>query len=148
MHGGVLMGEAVQITDPLERVIRPIVEGQIRGFAKEHPGVLNGVTWYKGKKQDVFATFVGSVSKRVVRDIICSENRHRIEAAFFEIWENERSAVAPPSAADGAKAGTHTGPTPALPVAWITAVDDRPGGTVPAGAGPSASLLPAISWGA
>ena len=32
------------ITDPLELVVRPIVEGQIRGFAKEHPGVLNGVT--------------------------------------------------------------------------------------------------------
>jgi hypothetical protein len=27
----------------LEKIIRPIVEGQIRGFLKEHPGVLIGV---------------------------------------------------------------------------------------------------------
>lgn len=98
-----------EITDPLERVIRPIVEGQVRGFAKEHPGVLNGVTWYKGKKHSTLATFVNSVSKRVVRDLVCPESRARIEAALFEIWETEKSAVALDTAADDANAGTDSG---------------------------------------
>ena len=30
----------------LERIIRPIVEGQIRGFLKEHPVIVNAVDWY------------------------------------------------------------------------------------------------------
>ena len=36
----------------LEHVIRPIVEGQIRGFLKEHPEVLGAVNWYGGNKGD------------------------------------------------------------------------------------------------
>ncbi len=138
---------ALPPSDPLEKVIRPIVEGQIRGFATEHPGVLNGVTWYKGKKHGVMATFVGSVSKRVVRDLVCAENRKRIEDAFQEIWEAEQSAVEVRAAADGVEAGPVPGRTPVLPVAWITAVDAGPSGISSARATPSASLLPQIVWG-
>lgn len=119
-----------EIIDPLERVIRPIVEGQVRGFAKEHPGVLNGVTWYKGKKHGVLATFVNSLSKRVVRDLVCEENRQRIEDAYFEIWEAEKkSAVEHYAAADDATAGRSTGLASVAPVELLTAGDGGLTGT-------------------
>ncbi len=119
------------VTDPLELVVRPIVEGQVRGFAKEHPGVLNGVTWYKGKKHGTLATFVNSVSKRVVRDLVCEENRKRIEEAFFDIWENEKSAVANGTAADSANAGTSTGLALVSSVELLAADVGGPIGTLP-----------------
>jgi hypothetical protein len=46
----------------LERIIRPIVEGQIRGFLKEHPKLVDAVDWYKPRK-DKAQTFVGSLAK-------------------------------------------------------------------------------------
>lgn len=69
--------------DPLERVIRPIVEGQIRGFLKEHPSVLDGVDWFKPRKDDKMTTFVNSLSKRVVRDLVCEHTRARLEKALL-----------------------------------------------------------------
>lgn len=135
------------MVDPLEKVIRPIVEGQIRGFAKEHPGVLNGVTWYKGKKHGTLATFVNSMSKRVVRDLVCAENRLRIEDALFEIWEAEKSAVEVFAAADDATAGMSTGLASCSTVEVFAAGDGGPIGTDPDRPAPS-WLLPQIGWGA
>lgn len=136
-----------EITDPLERVIRPIVEGQVRGFATEHPGVLNGVTWYKGKKHGQLATFVNSVSKRVVRDLVCAESRARIEAALFEIWEAEKSAVETLTAADDASAGTFPGIASSSLVAVAAANEIGSAGTASGRSG-SHPLLPPILWSA
>lgn len=69
--------------DPLERVIRPIVEGQIRGFLKEHPSVVAAVDWYK-KRPDKAVTFTNSLSKRIVRDLLCPTSRARLAAALVE----------------------------------------------------------------
>lgn len=74
-------GELLADMDPLERVVRPIVEGQIRSFTYDHPEVLGAVSWFK-KRPDRRETFVNSVSKRVVRDLLCSENRMRLVAAL------------------------------------------------------------------
>lgn len=71
-------------SDPLENIIRPIVEGQIRGFLKEHPGILREVDWYK-PQQDRAQTFTNSLSKRIVRDLVCGATRARIEAALLEV---------------------------------------------------------------
>lgn len=71
------------MSDPLERVIRPIVEGQIRGFLKEHPSVLEGVDWYK-PRTDKTTTFVNSLSKRIVRDLTCATSSARLKAALLE----------------------------------------------------------------
>lgn len=68
--------------DALEKVIRPIVEGQLRGFVKEHPEILTGATWFKnGAERE--QTFVGSVAKRIIRDLTCATSRARLAAALF-----------------------------------------------------------------
>lgn len=86
-------------TPELERIIRPIVEGQIRGFVIEHPEVLNAVDWFKPRK-DRTTTFVNSLAKRIVRDLCCKKTAERIVAACGEGHAN-------PSNTD--EAGTDTG---------------------------------------
>lgn len=61
----------------LEKIIRPIVEGQIRGFLKEHPEVLEAVNWYKPRAHDPATTFTNSLSKRIVRDLISDRRLHQ-----------------------------------------------------------------------
>lgn len=72
------------MTDPLEAVIRPIVEGQIRGFLKEHPSIVAAVDWYKPRRDDKATTFVNSLSKRITRDLLCPTTRARLAAALLE----------------------------------------------------------------
>jgi len=68
--------------DDYERIIRPIVEGQIRGFLKEHPGLVEAVDWYK-PRTDKTTTFVNSLAKRIVRDLCCPHSRQRVKAALI-----------------------------------------------------------------
>lgn len=68
--------------EAIEAIIRPIVEGQIRGFIKEHPSILTGVTWYK-PRTDKAKTLMGSLSKRITRDLLCETNLVRLERAFL-----------------------------------------------------------------
>lgn len=63
--------------DDYERIVRRIVEGQIRGFIKEHPTVLDGVDWYKPRR-DKAKTLVNSLAKRIVRDLACQTTRARL----------------------------------------------------------------------
>lgn len=72
--------------DKLERIIRPIVEGQIRGFLKEHPPIVEAVDWFKPRK-DKATTFVNSLSKRIVRDLTCPICRARLAAAKRRLEE-------------------------------------------------------------
>jgi hypothetical protein len=67
----------------VEKIIRPIVEGQIRDFLHHHPNVLKGVDWYapKGGKA---TTFVNSLTKRIVRDLTCDKQLARLAAALLE----------------------------------------------------------------
>ena len=135
------------IADPLEKVIRPIVEGQIRGFLYEHPAVVNAVDWYK-KRTDKVTTFTNSLSKRLVRDLLCDETRGRIEDALAERWELEKSGVGfePASAVTNVGMATDIvtfpdrGKSSAARSARVECSAAR--------AVPSASLLPQIGWGA
>lgn len=68
---------------PLERIIRPIVEGQIRGFLKEHPKIIEAVDWYWAKDRDPAKSFVGSLAKRIVRDLTCGSTPARLEKAIL-----------------------------------------------------------------
>lgn len=134
------------VADPLEKVIRPIVEGQIRGFLYEHPSVVNAVDWYK-KRTDKVTTFTNSLSKRIVRDLLCDETRNRIEDALAERWELEKSGVE----FDPATAVTDVGI-----LADIVTFPDRAMASAArparvecsAARAASASLLPQIGWGA
>lgn len=69
------------MTDKLERIIRPIVEGQIRGFLKEHPPIVEAVDWFKPSK-DKTMTFINSLAKRIVRDLTCASTSARLAAAL------------------------------------------------------------------
>lgn len=82
--------------DALERVIRPIVEGQIRGFLKEHPALVGAVNWYAPRK-DSASTFTNSLSKRIVRDLVCANSKARIKAAVLEDWSEptQKTSVEP-----------------------------------------------------
>lgn len=72
------------VSTALEKIIRPIVEGQIRGFLKEHPGIVDAVDWYKPRK-DKATTFVNSLAKRIVRDLTCGITTARLETALLEL---------------------------------------------------------------
>jgi len=95
-------------------IIQPIVEGQLRGFVKEHPTILDGVIWYKPKtnKEDVF---VNSVAKRITNDLTSDETIGRLAASLLEITtgnDAEAEAVAVQSAAPGDGSGKCAGPVP------------------------------------
>jgi hypothetical protein len=90
--------------NPLEKVIRPIVEGQIRGFLKEHPKIVAAVDWYKPRQHDKATTFTNSLSKRIVRDLTCGNVAVRLAAALLEVNAGTQpsSTVAPATAAKAA----------------------------------------------
>ena len=69
----------------LERIVRPIVEGQIRGFLKEHPEIIESVTWFKPRAHDKATTFTNSLAKRIVRDLVCDATRARLENVFLKL---------------------------------------------------------------
>lgn len=85
----------------LEKIIRPIVEGQIRGFLKEHSSVLDGVDWYKPRKDDKATTFTNSLAKRIVRDLTCGSTAARLAKVFVELagCTPSNSTVEPSTAA-------------------------------------------------
>lgn len=131
------------MSDPLEAVIRPIVEGQIRGFIKEHPSILSGVNWFK-RRDDKATTLTNSLAKRIVLDLLAEQTRKRIETALFDIWEDEaNSDVALLTASDGGDAGTPTGieRDPERGLMAAQGVDGLAPWT-----GPSIALLPSIEW--
>ena len=74
----------------LERIIRPIVEGQIKGFLKEHPKIVDAVDWYK-PRTDKSVTFVNSLSKRIVRDLTCGTVSARLATALSGTLTGEPS---------------------------------------------------------
>lgn len=70
----------------LEKIICPIVEGQIRHFLHEHPEVLKNVDWYKGRKhsRDPVSVFTNSLAKRINRDLTSATVRARLAQALLE----------------------------------------------------------------
>lgn len=79
--------------DPLERVIRPIVEGQLRSFANDHPCLLEKANWARTKP--ALQTFVDSGAKRILRDLLCAETRMRLMAALGGIGSADAVDVEP-----------------------------------------------------
>lgn len=71
------------MTDQLEKIIRPIVEGQIRSFTFDHPEVIEVVKWFK-PRSDKRVTFVNSLAKRIVRDLLCPTTRARLVEALAD----------------------------------------------------------------
>lgn len=66
--------------DALERVLRPIVEGQIRSYLNDHPEIAEA---YAGKYRPKLDGVVRSLSKRILRDLLCAQTRMRLAAAIL-----------------------------------------------------------------
>lgn len=96
----------------LERIMRPVVEGQIRGFLKEHPALVDAVDWYK-PRADKSITFVNSLSKRIVRDLTRGTSAARLEAAWLESVAGVLSGSAVETVACGHASRFGTPPEPA-----------------------------------
>lgn len=92
----------------VERIVRPIVEGQIRGFLKEHPQIAEAVNWYKPRPNDKAQTFINSLSKRIVRDLTCGTTTARLAVALVEKQAAtlQGSLVERRTADEGASLGT------------------------------------------
>ena len=83
------MAKKANINREVERIVRPIVEGQIRGFLIEHPSILKGVDWYK-PRTDKARTLTNSLAKRIVRDLACGTTSCRLAAALLTVGNGER----------------------------------------------------------
>lgn len=100
-------------SDALERVIRPIVEGQLRSFVSDHPEVLGAVTWFKPSR-NLAETFVNSIAKRVVNDLLSASTRGRLMAAMVALPPATPCAIGPAiwGGVDESRGGTATAPAP------------------------------------
>jgi hypothetical protein len=83
--------EFEQVSVALEKIIRPIVEGQIRGFLKEHPSIVAAVDWYKPAttREAKSKVLLNSLAKRIIRDLTCGTNAARLETALLEASPDE-----------------------------------------------------------
>lgn len=100
--------------DPLEAVIRPIVEGQLRSFVRDHPEVVPAVNWYNKEGRNPVDSFVGSIAKRIINDLLCEETRVRLMQAM--VADGHASLVAPAVSVcvQPVEAGVEILPAPAL----------------------------------
>jgi hypothetical protein len=69
----------------LEKIIRPIVEGQIRSFLHDHPEVLIGVKRNVHVGKDQASWVMNSLSKRITRDLTCGTTTARLVAAALSL---------------------------------------------------------------
>ena len=69
------------VDDELAKIIRPIVEGQIRSFIHSHPGIVAGVDW-RFSQDTKEEALVASIAKRVNRDLLSEQTRLRLLCAL------------------------------------------------------------------
>lgn len=98
--------------DALEKVIRPIVEGQIRSFLHDHPEVADGWTGKRSDGRTKATAVMNSLAKRIARDLLCPDTRVRMMAALVALRSAAPSAgcVAAHHCATGAGGGTASAP--------------------------------------
>lgn len=93
---------------PIEHIIRPIVMGQLIGFIKEHPSLLDCVNWFRPNlnKEEVFANSAG---KRIILDLISDQTVARLREALLGTPTEQCEGVAHHSAlSKGSSGGTTT----------------------------------------
>lgn len=69
------------LDDKLAKIIRPIVEGQIRSFIHSHPNIITGVDWRYSQATPAEA-LVASIAKRISRELLSDQTRVRLSAAM------------------------------------------------------------------
>jgi hypothetical protein len=82
------------IDDALAKIIRPIVEGQIRSFIHSHPNIVEGVDWRfsQATKEEAL---VASIAKRVNRDLLSEQTRLRLAAVVGTAHSGSQTGVDP-----------------------------------------------------
>ena len=88
------------VPSAVERIIRPIVEGQVRSFINDHPEVLDAVKWFKPRK-DKRQTLVNSITKRIVRDLLCEQTLMRLGSALSGISAGQADDASPVNTSGG-----------------------------------------------
>ena len=68
----------------VEKIVRPIVQGQIRSFLNDHPEITGGCTRHVAVGKAAPDWIVDSLAKRIVRDLACGNTVARLEAALLE----------------------------------------------------------------
>lgn len=67
----------------LEKIIKPIVEGQLRSYAQGHPQLLKAVHWgLKKPGSTPLDSFVSSGSKRITTALLSKETIERLRSAI------------------------------------------------------------------
>lgn len=69
---------------PLAKIIRPIVEGQLRSFLHDHPEVAGGWTGKLAEGKTNADAVKDSAAKRIVRDLLSESCIVRLRAALLE----------------------------------------------------------------
>jgi hypothetical protein len=90
----------------VEAIIRAKVEGQLRGFLKEHPSILEAVIWFP-TREDKVTTFVNSLAKRIVNDLTSPSTLAELSVALLgdSGSEGDSEAMAHHSVAAGGESG-------------------------------------------
>lgn len=100
------------LDDKLAKVIRPIVEGQIRSFIHSHPNIITGVDWRYSQATPSEA-LVASIAKRIVRELLSDQTRVRLSAAIgteIPIGQPVAEASTATEGVESVPAPTETGP--------------------------------------
>lgn len=99
-----------RVEDGLARIIRPIVEGQIRSFLNDHPVIAEAVNW-RFSAPSKREALVASIGKRINRDLLCGATTARLAAALLEPSTGAQAegdgvgvVTAPSEAGDGSSA--------------------------------------------
>ena len=71
----------------LEKVIRPIVEGQLKTFGHAHPAVVEAVDWRYSQPTKLDA-FVASAAKRIITALLADQTVDRLRSAL-EVGKRE-----------------------------------------------------------
>jgi hypothetical protein len=82
------------IDDDLAKIIRPIVEGQIRSFIHSHPNIVKGVDW-RFSQDTREEALVASIAKRVNRDLLSEQTRLRLAAVLGTNAPSSQTGVDP-----------------------------------------------------
>ena len=88
------------LDDELARIIRPIVEGQIRSFLNDHPVIAEAVDW-RFSQSNKKEALVGSIGKRINRDLLSDHTRQRIASVLHVCRDADNSDVEVTAASEG-----------------------------------------------
>lgn len=68
----------------LARIVRPIVEGQLRSYFNDHPEIADAYAGKRRPGKSKVDALVDSIGKRISNDLTCAGTGARLRAALLE----------------------------------------------------------------